>query len=164
MKIQVKQLSKDGQVPVKAHKTDAGFDLFAAEDILILPGERFTLKTGIAIDVPNGWEAEIRGRSGLNGKTGLHIANGTVDAGYRGEILVIVKNTNPTFNNTVVDISSKKELNENARNYQAAYTIKKGSRIAQVLFHVVPDIELVEVEDFSDTTERGTNGFGSSGI
>lgn len=164
MKIQVKQLSKDGQVPVKAHKTDAGFDLFAAEDILILPGERFTLKTGIAIDVPNGWEVEIRGRSGLNGKTGLHIANGTVDAGYRGEILVIVKNTNLAFNKTVVDVSSKKELNDNAENYQAGYTIKKGSRIAQILFHEVPEIELELVEEFTDTTERGTNGFGSSGI
>lgn len=164
MKIQVKQLSKDGQVPVKAHKTDAGFDVFVAEDSNILPGERIILKTGIAIDVPNGWEVEIRGRSGLNGKTGLHVANGTVDAGYRGEILVIVKNTNLAFNQSIVDVSSKKELNDNAENYQAGYTIKKGSRIAQILFHEVPEIELELVEEFTDTTERGTNRFGSSGI
>ena len=164
MRIQVKKVNKDGQLPLKAHKTDAGFDVFAAEDIRILPGERHTLLTGIAIDVPAGWEIEIRGRSGLNGKTGLHVANGTVDAGYQGEIMLIIKNTNPEFDGSSVDITDKQDLKDNATNYKATYHIKKGSRVAQLLFHRVEDIELYLVDEFDGTTERGNKGFGSTGV
>lgn len=164
MRIQVKKVNKDGQVPLKAHKTDAGFDVFAAEDLHILPGERHTLLTGIAIDVPAGWEIEIRGRSGLNGKTGLHVANGTVDAGYQGEIMLIIKNTNPEYDGTSVDITDKQDLKQNETNYKAAYHIKKGSRVAQLIFNRVEDIELYLVDEFDGTTERGSNGFGSTGV
>lgn len=164
MRIQVKKVNKDGQVPLKAHKTDAGFDVFAAEDLLILPGERHKLGSGIAIDLPAGWEIEIRGRSGLNGNTGLHVANGTVDAGYQGEIILILKNTNPEYDGSSVDITDKQDLKQNATNYKAAYHIKKGSRVAQLLFHRVENIDLYLVDEFGETTERGDKGFGSTGV
>lgn len=167
MKINAKKLHPNAKLPVKAHKTDAGFDLFAVLDefdTVIKPGERRKVKTGIAIDVPDGWEAEIRGRSGLDSNTGLIIANGTVDAGYQGEISITVKNTNMENDGSVVVISDKQSLKNNAENYKASYLIKNGDRIAQLLFHKVPDITLTEVDDFSETSERGANGFGSTGV
>lgn len=165
MKIQLKKMSKESVAPFKAHKTDAGFDIFTDEDVVILPGETKMFGTGVAINIPNGWEGEIRGRSGLNSKTRLLVANGTIDAGYQGEVKLIVNNLNiGEHNGDVVDVTDKQDMAANFNNHHTAYLMPRGSRVAQLLFHKVYDIELVEVDEFTDTTERGVNGFGSTGI
>ena len=109
---------------------------------IINPNEIILVSTGIALQINNGWEAQIRPRSGLSYKHGLLILNspGTIDSGYRGEIKIIIKNT----------------MNK-------PYEIKKGSRIAQIAIRPVPKITFSE-KDRLDDTKRGDGGFGSTGI
>lgn len=129
-------------MPSKAHADDAGYDLRAAEPYEILPGERQIIPTGVFLGLPVGYEAQVRPRSGLAAKHGLTIVNtpGTVDAGYRGELKVIMLNTGnqPVHGN-------------------------KGDRIAQMVIHRLPLVGLDLVDEL-DTTDRGQNGFGSSGL
>ena len=93
MKLQIKRLTETAILPVKAHATDSGFDLFADEDVIIEPGETAVIKTGIAIALPPNHEAQIRPKSGVTSKTDLRVQLGTVDEAYRGEIGIIVDTT-----------------------------------------------------------------------
>lgn len=137
-----KKLHPDAIIPVKQHRADAGYDLFALEDTVIAPLERKAVRTGLAVEIPEGYEMQIRPRSGLSLKSPLIIANspGTVDASYRGEVMVILWNTSLT----------------------QPYFVKKADRIAQAVFARIPEVEFVEVEELSPT-ERGEEGFGSTG-
>ncbi|MCY8386524.1 deoxyuridine 5'-triphosphate nucleotidohydrolase [Bacillus inaquosorum] len=92
MNVNIKRLSPDAQVPAYAHATDAGFDLVAAADVIIEPGATACVPTGLAFEIPEGYEMQIRPRSGITLKTKLRVQFGTVDAGYRGEVGVIVDN------------------------------------------------------------------------
>ncbi|MEC1584385.1 deoxyuridine 5'-triphosphate nucleotidohydrolase [Bacillus spizizenii] len=92
MNVNIKRLSPDAQTPAYAHATDAGFDLVAAADVIIEPGETACVPTGLAFEIPEGYEMQIRPRSGITLKTKLRVQLGTVDAGYRGEVGVIVDN------------------------------------------------------------------------
>ena len=129
------------RVPTYAHPGDAGADLHAAEPVVLGPGERATVGTGVAIALPDGYVGFVVPRSGLAFKHGITIVNapGTVDAGYRGEIKVALLNTDAS----------------------EAYTIEAGDRIAQLVVVPVPAVELVEVERLPES-ERGAKGFGSS--
>lgn len=138
--INVKLLNEDAKMPTKAHDSDAGWDLYAAEDMKIPNGMRKTIKTGVSIAIPDGYSGLIWPRSGLSVKFGVDVLAGVVDAGYRGEIMVCLLNT---------DHSSWVE-------------IKKGDRIAQILFQEVPKFKLYQVAELDDT-ERAEGGFGSSG-
>jgi dUTP pyrophosphatase len=133
----------EAQVPTKANPSDAGFDLYSVEDAIIPPGERLLVNTGIILDMPDGWEAQIRPRSGHAGKLGLSIVNtpGTVDCAFRGNIKVILYNT------------SKDTI-----------SLPKGSKIAQTVFQKVPTIALNLLKEKPTSDSRGTKGFGSSGI
>lgn len=135
----VKRLHTDAKVPARANPTDAGFDLYAVEDVYVRPGNVVIAPTGIAIELQPGWEAQIRPRSGSAAKFGVTVVNspGTIDADYRGEIKVIL---------TSLFLTS----------------FKKGDRIAQIVFQKVPAVELVESDCLSDTT-RGAGGLGSTG-
>ena len=130
------------RVPSYAHPGDAGADLHAAESVLLAPGERATVGTGVAIALPDGYVAFVVPRSGLAFKHGLTIVNapGTVDAGYRGEIRVVLLNTDPT----------------------EPFTVRRGDRIAQL---VVQPVALVRFRDVAELppTPRGEGGFGSTG-
>lgn len=139
MELKVKKLVPEAVLPQKNHPTDSGFDLYSIEDKTLKAGERTRIRTGIACTFPKGFGGEIRGRSGLTAKTGLMVLQGTIDSDYRGELLVIVHN-----------------LGEE-------YTIHKGDRIAQLIIEKIYPFSVVECEDFSTETTRGTNGFGSSG-
>jgi dUTP pyrophosphatase len=133
----------NAKIPVKNNKTDAGFDLFSVDEETIIPGERKIIDTGIVLHLENGWEAQIRPRSGLAAKNGITIVNtpGTVDCEYRGNIKVIMLNTSTE-----------------------PFIVKSGSKIAQMVIKEVPDVEL-EITDTLDTnTNRGVKGFGSSGV
>ncbi|MDR7172307.1 dUTP pyrophosphatase [Nocardia kruczakiae] len=129
-------------VPARAHPGDAGVDLCTTEDVILEPGERVLVGTGIAVALPVGTVGLIHPRSGLAAKTGLSVVNtpGTVDAGYRGEIKVCLINHDP----------------------RTAIQLRRGDRIAQLLVQRVELVDFVEVDEL-DETSRGAGGYGSSG-
>ena len=154
MKIKIKKLHPDAIIPKYAHKGDSGFDLHALEDVFLNPGETKLIKTGMAISVGEGFELQVRPRSGLSLKTPLRIANapGTVDSSYLGEICVIVTNTS---NNEYISYDCTWDG-------CVKQDIKKGDRIAQGVVCPVMRVEFEEVEEL-ENTDRGSGGFGSSG-
>jgi dUTP pyrophosphatase len=140
MKIRIKRLHLDARLPEYAHGPleDAGMDLRSVERVVLTPGVAQAVPTGIAIELPPGYEAQVRPRSGMALRHSLTVNFGTIDPGYRGEIRVIVFNLG-TGN----------------------YTIEKGDRIAQL---VVAKYEAIEFEEGElGDSERGSGGFGSSG-
>jgi dUTP pyrophosphatase len=146
--LKVKRLRDDAQVPTKAHITDAGFDLYASEDTVIEVDGVTAVHTGIAIEMPPGIWIKIFAKSGLAVKHNLGVTAGVIDNAYRGEYIVAMVNygTEP-------------------------YEVKKGDKIAQmvVMPHLMPkglsegETEITVVEEFSLPTDRGEDGFGSSG-
>lgn len=140
--IKVKKLHEDAKLPVYANKFgDSGADVFAIDNYSIAPGERALVKTGIAIVLPDGYECQVRSKSGLALKRGLMVLNspGTVDNGYRGEVGVILYNTS----------------NETQH-------IEKGDKVAQLVFVPVQQSLFIEVYEM-DETSRGAGGYGSTG-
>lgn len=143
MEIKVKLHSGcDDLMPVKAHSDDAAYDLRSRCDIVLEPGVSTLVPTGVYIELPVGYEAQIRPRSGLALKHDLMLTNspGTVDAGYRGEIGVIMYNAG-----------------------RAAFSITRGDRIAQMVICRLPEVELVQADELNSTL-RGEGGFGSTKI
>ncbi|MED4586653.1 deoxyuridine 5'-triphosphate nucleotidohydrolase [Brevibacillus choshinensis] len=168
MPVKIKKLHQDAVLPKYAKELDAGFDLVAVEDVIIGPGESAKVSTGLAIALPLGYELQVRPRSGVSAKTKLRISNapGTIDAGYRGEVCVLVDNTKPRselpslplrIDGTITTTDSR----YGERSY-GTYLIRKGDHIAQGVLAKVP-IAQFEVVDELDETERGTGGFGSTG-
>ncbi|WP_159838036.1 dUTP diphosphatase [Nocardia sp. CY41] len=129
-------------VPTRAHTGDAGVDLCTTQDVILEPGERVLVGTGVAVALPVGTVGLIHPRSGLAAKTGLSVVNtpGTVDAGYRGEIKVCLINHDP----------------------RTPIELRRGDRIAQLLVQRVELVDFVEVDSLDETT-RGAGGYGSSG-
>lgn len=146
--LEVKVLENGFGLPLPKYETEgaAGLDLFAAtkenKKILIAPNSAEMIPTGIAIAVPSGYEAQIRPRSGLAAKNGITVLNspGTIDSDYRGEILVILIN------------HSKKD-----------FEVVRGMRIAQMVISKIEQFNLISVDELN-TTDRGKDGFGSTGI
>ena len=139
MKIQYKKLNKTAKEPVQAHKTDAGFDLFANDNVIITTSSLAAVGTGIAFNIPKGYFGKIEERSGFSLKNTLKLKAGVVDAGYQGEVKVVFVNAG-----------------------DAPVKIYQGDKIAQLVIHKLPPINLVEVEEFDEESERGEKGFGSS--
>ncbi|GIO41868.1 MULTISPECIES: dUTP diphosphatase [Paenibacillus] len=143
--VQLKRLAgnEDIEIPRKMSELASGFDLYAAvtEDLILHPGQRALVPTGIALAMPGGLEAQIRPRSGLAFKHGITCLNtpGTIDADYRGEIKVLLVNLG-----------------------QEPFTISRNERIAQMVFQIVPEVELTQVDELSETV-RGAGGFGHTG-
>lgn len=160
------------QIPAYAHETDAGMDLCASEDVTIAPGETKLVPTGIKIALPEGYECQVRPRSGLSLNTPLRIANapGTIDAGYRGEVCVIMTNTSSPFElwhgKAMVreDRPSNHFLTNQKGNKQGWYEIKKGDRIAQAVFAKYEKVEFERTDDVTTIGEDRGGGFGSTGI
>ena len=142
MKVKIINKSKN-DLPFYATKGSAGMDVYSNEELELEPLSTTIVKTGLFVKIPEGYEIQVRPRSGLSAKSKLRIANspGTIDSDYLGEIGIIIDNTSQTF----------------------SYTVKKGERIAQLVLKKVEQIEWEEVEEFSETTERNTGGFGSTG-
>lgn len=139
--VSVKKLDLDAHIPTKAHKDDAGWDLYSNENAVIYPSEKVIIKTGIALAIPRGYYGRIAPRSGLAVKNGINVLAGVVDAGYRNEIGVVL-------------------INHHIDNQ---FPIAKGDRIAQIIFERVDPFEIEEVLEFFDNTHRGMGGFGSTG-
>jgi dUTP pyrophosphatase len=138
MNIQVKKLYKDAVMPSRAHHDDAGIDLFAYGDYTLHPQEMVTIKTGCAFEIDKGYVGLIWDKSSIGAK-GIKTLGGVVDAGYRGEVLVMLHNLS-------------NEL----------HTFKHGHKVAQLLIQKVEFPEIVEVGELSDSI-RGQGGFGSTG-
>ena len=128
-------------LPTRATAGSAGMDLVAAVDLTIAPGERMLVPTGIAVAVPEGYELQLRPRSGLALKHGITLPNtpATIDADYRGELRVILVNHG-----------------------SEPFTVHRGDRIAQMLVQRVEPVTITEVDELP-STERGVGGFGSTG-
>lgn len=172
-----KRLTDDAIIPTKAHPTDSGYDLYANEDVIIEPGDTAIVKTGIAVELPAGYEAQIRPRSGVTAKTKLRAQLGTIDNGYRGEIGVIVDNIEIppfTFSNVFKRITTIEDPFVNTVNgshikvnkdfADGTYLIRKGDRLAQLVIQRLPETVAVEIDEFSEDSERGGGGFGSTGV
>ena len=136
---EVVQYSKTKYPITKAHSTDSGYDLKSVEEFSLEPGEIKLIPTGIKLALPKNYEAQVRPKSGLSSK-GFMVYLGTVDNEYRGEIKVIAQN------------NSIKKID-----------IKDGQKIAQIVFNKLDNIELLELSDIQEDTERGDGGFGSTG-
>jgi dUTP pyrophosphatase len=136
------KLSEKAAVPTRAHAGDAGLDLYACEEAHIGPGERWSIGTGVALEIPEGHAGLVLPRSGLARKHGIALVNspGLIDSGYRGEVRVLLLNTDPA--NT--------------------FKVEAGDRIAQLVIAPIALAEPVEVEALADSA-RGDGGFGSSG-
>ena len=140
--VKFKKLVKDAFLPAYAHKEDAGMDIFSNEETILNPKEWALIKTGFSMELPSGYEAQIRSKSGLSLKSGIIVLNspGTVDENYRGEVGVIIMNVS-----------------------NAPYHIEKHQKIAQMVINKVEHLKMVEVEEMSTTT-RGAGSFGSTGL
>lgn len=142
VRLPVKRLDPDLPLPRYAHAGDAGLDLYAREAVTLKPGERALVATGIALAIPYGYAGFVHPRSGLAARHGVTLVNapGTIDAGYRGEVKVIVANT---------------DMHE-------PVTVDRGARIAQLVIQRIETADVVDVDTLPDTA-RGVGGFGSTG-
>jgi dUTP pyrophosphatase len=140
--IRFKRLVPQAVVPVQAHPGDAGMDIQACEGVTLVPGARALVKTGLSVEIPLGMEAQVRPRSGLAFKHGVTVLNapGTIDAGYRGEIGILLINHG-----------------------SESFVVEPGMRIAQIVFAAVAQVTVCVAETLGDTA-RGTGGFGSTGV
>jgi dUTP pyrophosphatase len=142
MRVPVKRLDPAVPLPRYARSSDAGLDLHAAERVVIAAGARALVATGLAVAIPPGFAGFVLPRSGLALRDGVTVLNapGLIDAGYRGEVKVLLVNHDPS----------------------ATVTLERGERIAQLVVQAVAAVELVEVDELAPT-ERGAGGFGSTG-
>lgn len=140
--LHVKQLTANSVVPTYAHEDDAGMDLHSSEEVTLPAGGRGLVGTGIAIALPQGYVGLVHPRSGLAAKNGITVLNapGTIDAGYRGEVKIILLNTS-----------------------DEDFTIATGDRIAQLVIQKVEHPRVIVMDDLGDTA-RGAGGFGSTGV
>ena len=165
------EIADGAEHPRYAHVGDAGIDIKAIEDIEIKPSETKLIKTGIKMAIPKGFEIQVRPRSGLSLKTKMRVANapGTIDSNYRGEIGIIIDNIEPPIKDItyepIVDEAGKiKELNVTSILHGESFFINKGDRIAQLVLTEIPTAHFYPVDNISIfSSDRGENGFGSSG-
>jgi len=139
--LRFKKLRRDAVVPTRAYDGDAGLDLSACERVELGPGERAMVGTGLAVAIPDGHAGLVQPRSGLASRHGITILNtpGLVDSGYRGELRIILLNTDAS----------------------EPFVVEPGMRIAQLVIVAVPELEPLEVDELP-ASERGVRGFGSS--
>ncbi|MCW2867794.1 MAG: dUTP diphosphatase [Marmoricola sp.] len=142
VQIQIRRLDPGLPLPAYAHAGDAGADLHAAVDVVLQPGERALVPTGVALALPEGYVALVHPRSGLAARHGISIVNapGTIDAGYRGEVQVCLVNTDR----------------------REPFSVRRGDRVAQLVVQRFETAEFVEADDLPDS-ERGAGGYGSTG-
>lgn len=155
----------DAKMPEYAHPDDSGMDVYAVNDYVIHPGETKLIPTGIKVAVPNGYEIQIRPKSGRALKTKMRIANsiGTVDAGFRGELQVIIENIEPPIKDITYDFDDSGRPIITSILRGSDMTIGKGEKFAQLVLMEVPKAVLFQVENLDDT-ERGNGGFGSTNL
>lgn len=165
LNVPFEKISKDAKEPIYAHVTDSGADIFAAEDLTIDPGETKLLSTGLKVQIPAGYELQIRPKSGISLKTKLRIANSpaTVDEAYRGEVGVIIDNIDPPIRAITVHPKGDGEVVYSFE-YGRSYTIEKGQKIAQFVLAEVPKAHFIHVDKVDENTDRKDGAYGSTGL
>ena len=138
--VAVRRLRPDANVPKQAYEGDAGLDLSACEAVVLAPGSRAVVPTGLAVEIPEGYAGFVQPRSGLAARHGIGVVNspGLIDSGYRGEVLFVLLKTG-----------------------EEPFSVEPGMRIAQLVVLPVAAVRLVEVDELA-ASERGSRGFGSS--
>ena len=140
MKLLVEKLNPEATLPSLSYKGDAGFNIFSTEKLVLNPGEKAAVKTGLKLAIPAGYAGFVWDKSGLAVKNHIKTMAGVIDSNYRGELLVVLTNLG-----------------------KKPYRIEKGIKIAQLIIHKVETLEIKETV-IADETERGKKGFGSSGL
>ena len=167
--LNIKLLSDNATTPTRAYGVSAGLDIYAAETVVIEPQEKILLATDIAVDIPEGYVGLLTSRSGVSSKTHLVVETGKIDAGYNGHVKVNIKNDDlPRIPN--LKQAKYKNLNDsyikpkdNETYKIGTYKINKGDKIAQLVITPIITPEVNVVEEFESESERGSQGFGSSG-
>ena len=141
--LRVRRIHPDAQMPAGAYPGDAGLDLASVEDVVLPPGERRTVATGLAVAIPPGHGGFVQPRSGLAARHGITVVNspGLIDSGYRGELKVVLLNTDAA----------------------EPFHVRPGDRIAQLVVLALPQVEVIEASDLPPS-ERAERGFGSSTV
>lgn len=157
---------KDAKKPMYARIGDAGMDVYAVDDIAIAPGETKIIPLGFKVAVPNGYELQVRPRSGMSAKTPLRVANapGTIDSGYRGEVGVILENTASPIQDIEYETNDKGEIVIKSILHSPVFFITKGEKFAQLVLSEVPTAIWKEVDDIKAIGGDRGGGFGSTGI
>lgn len=170
-KLQIKLLSDNATKPKRADDESAGYDIYAAETVILEPQQKALVATDLAVNIPKGYVGLLTSRSGVSSKTHLVVETGKIDAGFQGHMKINVKNDRLPIKNkrrslAYLDISGKGvwETNSNKKYKIGTYKIQKGDRLAQLLIIPIATPTLEEVKEFSNKTIRGTNGFGSTGF
>ncbi|MDW4448831.1 dUTP pyrophosphatase [Staphylococcus saprophyticus] len=164
--LEIKLLSDNATKP-KRNNLDAGYDIYAAETVILEPQQKALIATDLAVNIPKGYVGLLTSRSGVSSKTHLVIETGKIDAGFQGHMRINIKNDSQrdSLKATVVkDIKGERVFDEDDNLYEVnTYFIKKGDRLAQLVIVPIWTPELEPVEEFESETARGENGFGSSG-
>lgn len=164
--LEFKMLSKDATEPERG-RLDAGYDIFAAETVILEPQEKAVIKTDIAVNIPEGYVGLLTSRSGVSSKTHLVIETGKIDAGFQGNMGINIKNDfeRKDLKAFVLrDVKNERIIcsNNETKEYQS-YKINKGDKLAQLVIVPIWTPELKQVDEFHTESERGESGFGSTG-
>ncbi|EGQ1629964.1 dUTP pyrophosphatase [Staphylococcus pseudintermedius] len=174
--LQIKLLSDNATMSKREHDTDAGFDIYAAETVVLEPQEKALIATDIAVNIPKGYVGLLTSRSGVSSKTHLVIETGKIDAGYQGHMQINIKN-DYVYEDPYDDLFDHADriysgvygvdgriIDSDLYNDFPVYQINKGDKLAQLVIVPIWTPELQQVEEFTSESARGEKGFGSSGI
>jgi len=165
-KLQIKLLSDNATKPKRADDESAGYDIYAAETVILEPQEKALIATDLAVNIPKGYVGLLTSRSGVSSKTHLIVETGKIDAGFQGHMQINIKNDMELTNETIPYFSGIDDKPLELSNYDLlakTYKINKGDRLAQLVIVPIWTPELVPVKEFSNETARGEKGFGSTG-
>ena len=165
--LEIKLLTENATMP-KRDRLDAGYDIYSAEIVILEPQEKAQIRTDIAVNIPEGYVGLLTSRSGVSSKTHLVIETGKIDAGFQGNMKIDIKNDYSYYEKSetifLKDIAGENIFEDEHNLYErGTYKINKGDKLAQLVIVPIWTPELKEVEEFSNESERGEQGFGSTG-
>ena len=166
IKVPIEKCDDRAKAPTYANTTDSGMDVYALEDITIAPGETKLIPIGIKVALPRGYELQVRPKSGRSLKSKLRIANtpGTIDAGYRDEIGIIVENIEPVISDISYEYDDEGNLKITSIDFGSSHTIGAGEKFAQLVLAEVPKVSWLQVDSVTGIGEDRGGGFGSTGL
>ena len=164
--IPIEFCNKNARMPIYAHETDAGLDIYSTEDINISPGETILIKTGLKVAIPVGYELQVRPKSGISLKTKLRVANtpGTIDSGYRDEIGIIIENIEQPIQDISYHFDNNNKIVIDSILHGKTYSIEKGQKIAQLVLNKISKANFVLVDTVNKIEGDRGGGFGSTGL
>lgn len=164
--IPIEFCNKNARMPIYAHETDAGLDIYSTEDINIRPGETILIKTGLKVAIPVGYELQVRPKSGISLKTKLRVANtpGTIDSGYRDEIGIIIENIEQPIQDISYHFGTNNEIVIDSILHGKTYSIEKGQKIAQLVLNKISKANFILVDTVNEIEGDRGGGFGSTGL